>query len=651
MTPMLISITQKDHMLNAALQYAERGFSVIPLKGKKALTKWEQYQSRRATPDEIKSWWRGSPKANIGIITGSVSGLIVLDVDGPEGEKALAGRHLPQTCTATTGKGSHYFFQHPGGTVRNAVGLEPGLDFRGDGGYVVGAGSIHPSGRLYEWVSGLSPDDLEPADPPEWLLKKLSIEGSGKKVRPEEWESDVTQGERNNEITRRAGSLLARKLPVGETTEILLLWNHRHCQPPLAEDEVKRTVISVANRETNKPRAAFNLTKDKNGKVYSTIANALNILQNDELLKGRVALNEFSNQLEIKGKLPWMKERGSWADSDDAELRHYFETAYNYTGKGKIEDAFQMATTRAGFHPPREYFDGLKWDGGSRLDTLLVDYLGAEDNKYTRAVTRKTFTAAVTRVYRPGVKFDYMLVLIGGQGIGKTSLFRELAGDQWFTDDLRMDDMKSKTGPEKLPGKLIVEVGEMAGLRKTEVEEVKSFLSRQRDRYRNAYGRRANDHLRQCIIVGTTNASDGFLRDQTGNRRFWPIEVKQTALRAWDVAFERDQIWAEAKHRYIAGENLYLTAEVEQLAALVQKKHTEELPWMGLIEKYLKEKPIKKVCGVEIWVECLGGDKNRYGRNEQLEISNVLRKMTGWEQGKRERLPMYGRQRVFVAVK
>ncbi|WP_223144664.1 virulence-associated E family protein [Corynebacterium poyangense] len=165
-----------------------------------------------------------------------------------------------------------------------------------------------------------------------------------------------------------------------------------------------------------------------------------------------------------------------------------------------------------------------------RVDTLLVDYLGAEDSAYTRAVTRKTLCAAVKRVWEPGSKFDSMLVLNGPQGIGKSTLIAKLAG-QWFSDSLNLSDTKDKTAAEKLQSYWILEVGELAGLRKTEVETLRSFLSRQNVIYRAALGRRATPHPRQCMFFSTTNAESGYLRDTTGNRRFWPVITPGTGTK------------------------------------------------------------------------------------------------------------------------
>ena len=197
-----------------------------------------------------------------------------------------------------------------------------------------------------------------------------------------------------------------------------------------------------------------------------------------------------------------------------------------------------MASERA-YHPVKEYLDALpEWDGVKRTDTLLTDYLGAEDSAYTRAVIRKTLAAAVARIYQPGTKFDSVLILNGPQGIGKSTLFARLAG-AWFSDSLTLTDMRDKSGPEKLQGYWILELGELAGMKKTDVETVKSFLSRVDDKYRASYGLNVESHPRQCVIVGSTNTESGFLRDITGNRRFWPVRVNgESVKKPWQISGE-----------------------------------------------------------------------------------------------------------------
>lgn len=192
-----------------------------------------------------------------------------------------------------------------------------------------------------------------------------------------------------------------------------------------------------------------------------------------------------------------------------------------------------------------------EWDRVTRVEKLLIDYFGAEDNSYTKAAMRKTLIAAVARTYHPGVKFDSALILVGAQGIGKSTFFSKLAGS-WFSDSLTLTDMKDKAGAEKLQGFLILELGEMAGMKKVDIETIKSFLSRTDDIYRPSYGRVVESHPRQCIVVGSTNAENGFLRDITGNRRFWPVNVcGDSAKKSWQLtANEVSQIWAEALYLY-----------------------------------------------------------------------------------------------------
>lgn len=247
-------------MLKYATYYMKNlGFSVIPVnpRDKKPLIPWEEYQSRKATAEEITQWWQKWPNANIGIITGAVSGIIVLDVDGEEGQRSIKDNKLslPPTWAARTGGGGfHYFFKHPGNSVCNFVKRLPGIDLRGDGGYIVAPPSIHPSGNRYQWV--ISPKDEELAEPPDWLLELIQTTSTGK-LDPEDWQRDIPEGQRNEELTRRAGSLLSRGIPPAEALTMLLAWNQKHCKPPLPEREVKTIVESIARREMEKINSEF----------------------------------------------------------------------------------------------------------------------------------------------------------------------------------------------------------------------------------------------------------------------------------------------------------------------------------------------------------------------------------------------------------
>ena len=269
--------------------------------------------------------------------------------------------------------------------------------------------------------------------------------------------------------------------------------------------------------------------------IKNTLGNLRLILENDPNLKA-IVFNQQLDGMEIKGRVPWNHPSKYWRDADDAQLISYIDSRYGTFSARNYEIAVTKVADDRSYHPIREYLSSLpEWDGELRVDTLLVDYLGAEDNEYVRAVTRKILCAAVCRVMNPGCKFDSMLVLNGPQGVGKSTLISKLAGE-WFSDSLNLSDTKDKTAAEKLQGYWIMEIGELAGLRKAEVETLRSFLSRQNDVYRASFGRRATPHPRQCVFFGTTNAESGYLRDTTGNRRFWPIKTPGTGVKhSWDM--------------------------------------------------------------------------------------------------------------------
>lgn len=223
-----------------------------------------------------------------------------------------------------------------------------------------------------------------------------------------------------------------------------------------------------------------------------------------------------------------------------------------------------------------------------RLDTLLIDYLGAEDTPYTRAVTRKSFVAAVARIMTPGRKYDTMLVLVGEQGRYKSTVFMIMGGD-WFSDSLRT--FGDKDSMETIQGTWINEVAEMQALAKAEINAVKMFLSKRSDYYRAAYGRYATDRPRQCVFFGTSNTKE-CLTDTTGNRRFWPVDIDQQPRKkdvGSELAKERDQLWAEAMAYWKLGEALYLPQDLEKEARTVQEAHREQHPWEGIIVDFLRE--------------------------------------------------------------
>ena len=295
--------------------------------------------------------------------------------------------------------------------------------------------------------------------------------------------------------------------------------------------------------------------------------------------------------VDVRGDVPWGRVKPGWSETDGAKLYEYLQDHYGIYSPAKANHAVLAAAAKRIYHPIREYLNTLPpWDGLPRVETLIIDYFGAEDNAYVRAVTRKTLAAAIARIFQPGIKFDYMLVLNGRTGLGKSTFFDKLAGE-WFSDSLTFADMgKGKDAPEKIQGFWILEIPELAGIRKTDVNNVKAFLSRRDGNYRASYGHNSESHPRQCIIVGSTNSeSMGFLRDVTGNRRFWPIRVGGTeARKGWDMT-DADvlQIWAEAKVIWEKGEKLFLEGDVAELAESAQKDALETDEREGMVREYL----------------------------------------------------------------
>ena len=438
-----------------------------------------------------------------------------------------------------------------------------------------------------------------------------------------------------------------------------------------AEDFDVVTDINVGDTEDWKEK----LKVTDKGVLAQTIENVVIILTHDPKLTGRLALNEMDHNIVTLSSLPWDKAKGlrQWNDADDAALRYYLERTYGLSGKDRIFDAVNVVAKQNAFHPVREYLDGCVWDGVPRVETLLIDYLGAEDNAYTRAVTRKAMAAAVARIYRPGCKFDYMLTLRGRQGLGKSALIAKLGG-QWFSDTFTT--MQGKEAYEQVLGVWLVEVGELAGMRKAEAETIKLFISKTSDRFRPAYGRRLQEFPRQCIFIGTTNETQ-FLRDTTGNRRFWVVDTPNDPERdMWDELTPETValIWGEAVEMYKAGEKLYLAKDLERVAREVQETYEEENPRAGIVAEYLERLlpegwddqdlytrrqwletdavgTVQRttVCSMELWAEALGQNPDKFDRYAGKELRDIMAKWPEWRSSgnKIRTIKPYGRQRYF----
>ncbi|MBQ6144012.1 MAG: hypothetical protein IJI84_06030 [Clostridia bacterium] len=427
----------------------------------------------------------------------------------------------------------------------------------------------------------------------------------------------------------------------------------------------------------------------KTGKILATRDNIRTILENDSRLKNKFGYDLFSQRIVILQPLFWRSKDDPseyWTDGDDSQLRYYLETYYNIDNKAKTDDEILNVANNHAFHKVKDYLRGLKWDGKPRMDKIFITYLGATDDNYVRIVTRKSLIAAVARIMKPGIKFDNMIVLEGAQGIGKSYLLSKL-GKDWFSDSL--SDLKNKDAYESLRGYWILELGEMLILKKTDSDTAKHFISKQVDSFRVSFGKRTSDFPRQCIFFGTTN-NKFFLKDKTGNRRFFPItcsyekRIKNIFLDEKNIDSEIDQIWAEAYEAWKTGESIWIGHEMEQVAKKIQELHTEENPLVGAIEEYLNKEIPKnwyernlqrrieyirgigdfdeevqetfkrdKVCATEIWCELLGGDMKKLSPYEIHNITDSLLSLSDWEPSTEKLFfgSAYGRQKAFVRKK
>ena len=427
------------------------------------------------------------------------------------------------------------------------------------------------------------------------------------------------------------------------------------------------------------------LDADKKGNYLPTLRNYQMIIENDPKLKGCIEYDEFARQVFIKGSLPWRTPSdyydAFWTNADDSNLRCYLN-AEPYGLKASIQnvqDAFDAVMCRHSFHPIREYLNRLTWDGEERLDSLYIDYFGALDTPLNRAMTRKSFVAAVARVFEPGCKWDYVLTIIGSEGLGKSSLLAKMGG-VWFSDSF--NSIEGSKGMEQLQRVWILELGELSVYKKAEVEPMKAFITKRVDQFRPAYGRKTEIYPRQCVFFATTNENN-FLKGDTGNRRFWPLntgmQLPKRSIKDLDDK-ERDQLWAEAKTRFDNGEKLYLPKDLEKEANRMQSEHGEEDERLGIVSEFVDRRlppgwdeksrderreyfrtydegysatgiyQRNRITAIEVAYECFFERLDDGLKYRTRPINSILKKLEGWKYVGTQRTKEYGLQRTFERI-
>ena len=401
------------------------------------------------------------------------------------------------------------------------------------------------------------------------------------------------------------------------------------------------------------------LEVSEKGNVKQKIHNCMIVLKNDPILQKAICRDELTGRVDIRKEMPWKRRGKHITDTDINNLKLYLEEKYELTSERVITTSLDIIANENSYHPIQNYLESLEWDGINRISNLLPHFLGAERNVYTEGVMKMHMLAAISRVYEPGIKYDIMLCLVGGQGAGKSTFFRFLAlKDEWFTDDL--DRLEDDNIYRKLQGHWIIEMGEMsATVNAKSLEKTKSFLSRQKETYKIPYETHPEDRPRQCVFCGTSNDLNFLPLDRTGNRRFAPVLIDADKAETHPMEDETEsrkyieQAWAEAMVLYKEGNVLLnYTAEMEEQVKQLQRAFMPEDTNAGVIQEFLDSYEDDYVCTRILFYDALQriGEMKQW---ESKEISNIMNNaITGWEMHGTHRFGgEHGTQRSWKRVK
>lgn len=641
----------------AALDLAARGFSVVPLAptGKPKPICKHGFKDATTEPKKIERWWRRWPNARIGMATGPASGISVVDLDAKDGKNGFA--HVPdwetrsQVIARTPHGGAHLYFQHVPGLKSSVERLAPGVDIRAEGGLV----AVPPSPG-YTWKNGSDlsdlppwPDDLRPDD---FRRDTVNLADAFKEVGRRARTSARADHERAiliaaladlpsdnyedwyqvlaalyNELGEEEGRPIAEqwsaKSPKHDPREFAAKWEE--CKK--LSDVTLGKIFYLADQKCPEWRQALSGREDfeVDRKGTRKARSQKNILHALQVLGVTLSYDSFQDRMLINGL-------DGYDLLDDAAMSRLWLLIDEKFGFLPPKDfaftVFMDAARCNAFHPVKDYLalQQRLWDGKRRIRRWLTTYGGAEFNPYTRAVGQLLLVAAARRVRQPGVKFDEMVVLESEQGKNKSTALAALAvHPDWFSDDLPLN-ADSKRIIEALNGRWFVEAAELNGMRKADVEHLKSFLSRQVDRARMSYGRVVTERPRQCVVVGTTNESQ-YLQDLSGNRRFWPVKVKNFDLDA--LRRDRDQIWAEAAVLEAEGAAIRLDPELWPDARQEQMARTVQDPYVDILERELGDKTGKLLVADAWKILNFYSSQPRVSQLENQRLGRAMRDL-GW---------------------
>lgn len=683
---------EKNELLEAALKYAkEYGWAVFPVsqKSKKPLTP-HGCKDAKKDPGAIRFWWKKYPDASIGVATGSISNLIVIDEDIDE-DKGIDGTHqmllwerengdLPETISAITGRGgSHRYYKYEGKDQKNRAGIIEGVDVRGEGGYVIAPPSVHPNGTMYEWEN--DPSETTIAEVNETVKKFLETGETPNNIREAKeafkLPNTIESGQRNSTLHKLACSMQAQGMSDDAIMAAVKTENHTRCKEPLEDSEVE-TIVNSALRykkgelkvielpEDPQRPPKLSMKLDSNGdptdKPAQTIQNCEEVVRYDADLYGRIRLNEVSGMISVYGNLPWKNHKGwrDWTNNDDSNLWAYMESRYGLNNQQKIYSALNNVAFKRPVNLVKQMLETAhdQWDGNAHIENLLPRFVGADKTEYNTECLKLFMLGAISRIYHPGCKFDYMLILVGTQGGYKSSFLRFLAvNDAWFSDNF--NSLEGVRAFEQLRGMWMVEMSELqATKRAKDVETIKAFITSRVDIYRAAYDKRTEKHPRMCVLAGTSNPVD-FLTDRTGNRRFLPITcslhpIKNPFIDEIATKSEFLQAWGEAMDIFLrAGGNvkLVLPDHLEKLAMEYQSSYTEDDPDVGIIQNWLDTEADDRVCIKMIWDKPLRNSWQQITRAESNRLHDIMKnQISGWKYAGKQSCGGYGIQRCYQRI-
>lgn len=536
-----------------ALEYLlTKGYSVIPVgDNKRPLIKWEEFQNRLPTIEEVEGWWEKFPNASVGIVTGKISGLTVIDIDVKE-KPTTPLDTFPLTYTVQTKSGGwHLYYEYSDsvGTCANQYKDYPHVDIRNDGGYVVA-----PPSEGYEVVESCCMDVFPTA---------LFVNGSGKGSSKKKTFSmadvmSVESGGRNDSITKMIGSFLAVTQERKWKTEVwkAIVKANKTYEPPLSERELKTTFESIAKKEIAR-------REQEEGSVASPIQ-----VSDVDQIKMRMRGTQQGFYKDLTNAVFALSSHSDWStafrydtftqsvlfngvpmeDHDVLKAQQWLQKHMELNGISRkiVEDAVEDIAHRNSFNSAEAWLRSLEWDGVKRLDEWIPMVYGVDNDEYHQKVGSNWLRAAVKRVLRPGSKFDHVLVVQGGQGVRKTTSFAALGGPYHVETAIHAG---SKDFLMQFVGKIFIEFSEGETLSRSETKQLKALITRTHDKYRPPYGRRDVENPRMCVFCMTTNDTE-FLKDETGNRRWWIVRMPRGAVAdsAW-LEDNREQLFAEAVAR------------------------------------------------------------------------------------------------------